>query len=413
MTAYKLSKAKSKSALPPLSPEAADALAAQMAVVAAACDAGRDLESLKSLVTVHPQDTLWDLHLMAALAEIGHPVVPLLLAALFGETADKDRRKGLKRALHLLQTRGVQVAGELLPREEPVIGQNKPVEVKALVSPIVGNGDSVVVLEAPKEILGANFLVAVINDETGLRECHLLVLKSRQQVEFWEYYRRQGLTDWFPVPGPYAVDRLEEAYRRLEVATEASRRYASVRDKIWKNWGRPEEAPDLEQTLPFLEPGERSRLLEQARQLAGSPLFHSWLPGPEEITPWLDKMRELDQSPLVLSDQQKAVRADALLAEATRALFPPETRPLWGRRLLAMAYYLELGRRPEEARLARVVAADLLHPESTVLRGENPFLQGLITTTLGLAWQESQKPREAREPGGLLTLPGDSPLIRS
>ena len=82
----------------------------------------------------------------------------------------------------------------------------------------------------------------------------------------------------------------------------------------------------------------------------------------------------MEQSPLVLSDQQKAVRADALLDEATRALFPLETRPLWGRRLLTMAYYLELSQRPEEARLARVAAADLADPEPTALGGENPFL---------------------------------------
>ncbi len=412
MTAIKISKAKPKSELSPLSPEATDALAAQVAVVAAACDANRDLESLKSLVNVNPEDTIWDLHLMVALAEVGHPAIPPLLAARFGQATDKARRKGLKRALHLLQTRGVPVPGELLPREEPVIGKTKPVETKALVSPILGNGDSVVVLEAPKEVLGGNFLVTVINDEAGLRECHLLVLKSRRQTEFWEYYRRQGLADWFPVPGPYAVRLLEEAYQRQEVATEASRRYTSVREQIWKNWGRPEEAPDLEQNLPDIEPGERRRLLEQSRQLAGSPLFHSWLPGPEEITPWLDKVREMEQSPLVLSDQQKTVRADALLVEATRALFPLETRPLWGRRLLAMAYYLELSQRPEEARLARVVAVDLRHPEPTALGEENPFLQGLVKMTLGLAWQESQKPQEAQEPGGLLTLPGDSPLIR-
>jgi hypothetical protein len=412
MTALKKSKTKQISTLPPLPTEAADALAAQAAAVAAACDAGRDLESLTNLITVNPQDPLWDLHLMAALADVGRPAIPPLLAALFGQATDKARRKGLKRALHLLQTRGVPVPDELLPREEPVIGKTKPLETKTLVSPILGNGDSVVVLEAPKEVLGGNFLVTVINDEAGLRECHLLVLKSRQQTEFWEYYRRQGLADWFPVPGPYAVRLLEEAYRRREVATEASRRYASVRDQIWKNWGRPEEAPDLDQMPPAIEPAERSRLLEQSRQLAGSPLFQSWLPGLEEITPWLDKVREVEQSPLVLSDQQKAVRADVLLAEATRALFPPETRPLWGRRLLAMSYYLELSRRPEEALLARVAAADLLHPEPTALGGENPFLLGLVKMTLGLAWQESQKPQEAREPGGLLTLPGDSPLIR-
>ncbi|MCX5893699.1 MAG: hypothetical protein NTW80_12165, partial [Deltaproteobacteria bacterium] len=122
-------------------------MAAQVAVVAAACEAGRDLESLKNLVTVNPQDTLWDLRLMATLANIGHPAIPPLLAVLFGQAEDKARRKGLKRALHLLRTRGVSVPGELLPREEPVIGKAKPVETKALVSPVLGNGDSAVILE--------------------------------------------------------------------------------------------------------------------------------------------------------------------------------------------------------------------------------------------------------------------------
>lgn len=412
MTAQKISKAKPKSALPTLSLEAADALAAQVAVVAAACNAGRDLESLKKLVTLNSQDPIWDLGLMARLAEIGHPAIPALLAALFGEADDKDRRKGLKRALHLLQTRGVPVPDELLPREEPVIGKAKPVETRVFVSPILGNGDIVVVLEAPKEVLGGNVLVALINDEEGFRECLLLLLKDRQQDQFWEYHRQQGLADWFPVPGPYAVRLLEEAYRRREAETEATRRYASVRDQIWKNWGRPEDAPDLEQRLPVLESGERIRLLEQSRQLAGSPLFQSWQPSRDEITPWLDKVLEMEQSPLVLSDQQKVVRADALLAEATRTLFPPEKRPLWGRRLLAMSYYLGLSQRLEEARLAWVAAADLLHPETTVLGGENPFLESLVKMPLSLAWQESQKPQEAQEPGGLLTLPGDLPFIR-
>jgi len=412
MTAAKISKTRAKSDLPPLPPEADDVLQVQVAAVASACEAGLDLESLKNLLTVNPQDALWDLHLLAGLGNLSHPAIPPLLAALFGQAGDKARRKGLRKALHLLQTRGVPVPPELLPREEPVIGRERPAQTKALVSALLGNGDNVVILEAPKEILGGNFLVSVINDESGFRECHLLNMKSRQQEEFWEYYRERGLTDWFPVPSPYAVRLLEEAYRQPSPATEAIRRYSSFRDLIWKNWGRPEEAADLEQALPAVDSGERHRLLEQSRQLAASPLFQTWMPGPEEMTPWLEKIQEVEQSPLVLSDQQKAVRADALLAEATRGLYPPETRPLWGRRLLAMAYYLGLNQRRDEARIARAAAEDLRHPEQTALAGENPFLQGLVKIVLGLSWQAAQKPEEARAPGGLLTLPGDSPLIR-
>ena len=181
---------------------------------------------------------------MAALTDIGHPAIPGLLAALFGQAGDKARRKGLKRALHQLRTRGVPVPAELLPREEPVIGQAKPVETRALVSPVLGNGDSLVVLEAPKELLGGNFLVAVVNDTAGLREFHLLSLKSRQIEGMWEYYRQQGLSQWFPVPGPYAVKLLDPGFPGQGNAppTPAGPTSRSGTGS-GKNWGRPEEAP--------------------------------------------------------------------------------------------------------------------------------------------------------------------------
>ena len=412
MTAQKKFKTRPGSGLSPLPPAVEAALQDQMAGVAAACESGQDQETLKTLVTVNPHDPLWDLHLMAALSDLDYPAIPALLVALFGQAGDKARRKGLKRALHLLRTRGVPVPIELLPREESVIAPAKPRETKAAVSPILGNGDSVVVLEGPKDILGGNFLVAIVNDEAGFRECHLLNLKSRLQAEFWEYYRQQGLAHWFPVPGPYAVRLLDEAYRRQGGGSEARQRYAAIRDLVWNYWGRPEDAPNLEQALPALEPGERHRLLEQARHLTTDPIFQSWLPSQEEIAPWFVKVQEVEQSPLVLSDQQKAWRADVLFQEATRALFPPERRPLLGRRLLAMAYYLDLSQRREDARLARAVADDLLQSEPTSLAGENPFLENLVKISLGLAWQKSQQAKETRAPSGLLTLPDQLPLIR-
>jgi hypothetical protein len=412
MTAHKRSTSKSAAGLPPLPPEADAALQAQVAVVAAAGEAGRDLENLIGLVTANPHDPLWDQHLMAALGNISQPLIPPLLAALFGGATDKPRRKALRRALHLLRTRGVLVPAGLLAREEPLIGRERPPTVKSLVSQVLGNGDSVVVLEAPKEILVGNFLVAVINDETGFRECHLLNMKSRQQEEFRDYYRQQGLSEWYPVPGPYAVRLLEDAYRQGGASAEAVRLYVGLRDKIWKNWGRPEAAPDLEQALPALNPAEQVRLLEQSRQLAAQPCFHSWLPGLEELGPWMEKLQEAQQSPLVLSDQQKQGRADALLEEATRALYPPENRPLWGRRLLALAYCLDLNQRPAEARMAQAAAADLADPERHLLAGESPFLKSLVQIGLHLAWEQSRPSQEAQSASGLLTLPGDTALIR-
>jgi hypothetical protein len=407
MSAHKIPKPKPKSELGPLPPEAEAALSELVDRVASACEADRDPEIIRKLVITNPDDPLWDLHLMAALGNIRHAAIPPLLASLFGASPDKARRKALKRTLHLLKTRGVPVPEELLPREEPEFGKPRPAGVKSRVSPILGNGDCYLVLEGPKEVLGGNFLVARLSDVLGLQECHLLSQKSPQVAELWEHYRRHGLTEWFPVPGPYAVRLLEEAYAAKTAIPAAKNTYSSLRDQVWKNWGRPEEAPDLEQVLPALEPAEANRLLEQSRQLAGLPLFQTWMPALEELSPWIDKVKEVQESPLVLSDSQKQTRLNVLIDEATQALYPAAPRPLWHRRLLAMAYYLDLSNRPTEARLAQAAAADLAEAQRSAIAGENPFLKGLVQMGLHLAWELQQKSQEAQSPSGLLTLPGD------
>jgi hypothetical protein len=396
----------------PLTPEARVRLDRQVTAVAAALASGADeVTTLKEQVTPDPYNPQWDEHLMASLGTLSHPAIPVLLAALFGEARDKVRRKALKKTLHLLKTRGVAVPADLLPREKSSLGTPRPGAVGVFVSPIFGNGESYVILEGPPEVLGGNFLVARVSDREGFKECVLLSLKRKQQVEFWEHFREQGLMEWFSPPPAYAVRLLEEAYAAHPGVGSGASQYAALREKIFKHWAHPEAAPDLEAAGPALPPGEYPRLLELSRQLALDPLFHSWLPGPEEIKPWLDKLQEVQDSPLVLSDQQKQVRSDAVLDEATRALYPLESRGDWRRRLLAIAYFLELKGRQEDSRAARAAAADLEAPDRSGLTGENPFLKGLVHYALRLSW-EIQQPQESPASSGLVVPPGESLLIR-
>ncbi len=412
MAGAKKARSRQGRTLDPLPPAAAAALQSQIEALVTACRQGADLETLKTLVSASPQDLLWDLHLMANLANIPNPAIPLLLAELFANSPDSSRRKAWKRALHLLQTRGVPIPREALPREEPLFREEQPPATQAQVSPIMGNGDSVVILSAPKEILGGNFLVAFLNDASGFQECRLLSLNQQQQKEFWDHYREQGLAEWFPVPGPYAVRLLEEAYAQPHRDAAAAGSYPNLRERIWKYWGRPDAAPDLEQPLSDLDPANGARLLPQSRQLAEEPIFHYWLPGHEEIEPWFHKLQEILESPLILSDHQKRERTDALVEEAALALYPLEGRGRIRRRLLATAYYLDLSQRPGKARIARAAAAALADPQGGILARENPFLTGLVSAALMLALEDLRKTQEAPAPGGLLTLPGNSGLIR-
>jgi hypothetical protein len=403
-------KTKARPAAAALSPEADARLAAQVAQVAAGLESGADPAQLQEHLTPDPQDPQWDVRMMTALGALGHPAIPALLARLFGEARDKVRRKALNKTLHLLKTRGVQVPEDLMPREEASFGAPRPGSAGAFVTPIFGNGESYVILEGPTELLGGNFLVSLVNDREGFRECLLLNLRRKQQTEFWQHFREQGFEDLISPPPAYAVSLLERAYTGHPDSPGASQ-YEALREKIFPHWGRPEAAPDLEAALPAVTAPEQTRLLEESRRLAPDPWFISWLPGPVEIKPWLEKLQEVQDSPLVLSDQQKQVRSDTVLDEAAAALYPPETRGDWRRRLLTMAYYLHLQGREEDSRVVRAAGADLAEPERSALSGENPFLKGLVQYTLQLAW-EARQPGET-EPSSGLVAPPDSPgLIR-
>jgi hypothetical protein len=410
MGAQKKAKARGSADPSPLDPEARARLESQVAEVARALESEVEPAALKTLVTPDGGDPDWDAHLMAALGGLSHPAIPPLLAALFGEARDKVRRKALKKTLHRLQTRGVAFSPDLLPREEVSFGVPRPGAAKVSVSAIFGAGESYIILEALPEILGGNFLVSRISDREGFKECVLLSLKRQQQAEVWGRFREQGLDEWFSPPPAYAVALLEGAYA-LQATAPGAAQYGALREKIFQHWGRAEAAPDLDRELPAPAPGEMPRLLEHCRELALDPLFQSFLPGPEEIAPWLTKLREVEDSPLVLSDQQKQVRLDGVLDEASRALYPVESRGDWARRLLTTAYYLHLTGRAEDSRTIRAAVADLTDPDRGALTGENLFLKSLMQYAVRLAW-EMQQPRDPGTPSGLVVPPGEGGLIR-
>jgi hypothetical protein len=398
---------------PPLPPEEAAALQEQVARLREAMTAGEATATLAALVTTRPEDLAWDLNLLSELEKIAHADIPPLLAALFGQSPDRERHKALKKALHVLKTRGVAVPAELIfPAGPESPGPVPTTALTAQISAIFGNGERYVILEGPREVLDGNLLVARLSDRQGFRECHLLSLKRRQRQEFWEQFHDQGLDTWAEAPPAYVLRLLEEALALTPHGEPSRDAYLPLRETLWRHVGRPEDAPTLEEVLPPLSPVERSGFLEQSRRLATGELCRSWLPGPEEIVPWIDKLKAAQESPLVLSEQQQRLRQEGVLDDATAALYPKETRPLWGRRLLSLAYFLDLSGRGEEARASQAAGEDLVSGDRGVLSGENPFLQELVRYALMLAWEflKQQEPQPQALP--LVTPPTDSLLRR-
>jgi len=398
----------SEAALPPLASEDAAALEAMVDRVAQALAAEADVEALQNLVQTRPQDPVWDLHLIAALGALAHPVTPRLLAALFAAAPDKARRKALKRAFHALQSRGVAAPPELLPREEGLQVSETGAAVHALVSQFIENRERYVVLEGSRDLIGGNLLAARIHNLEGIRECHILDVKSKLRQEFWDFLTKGGVVEFQTIPASYALSLLEEAYQANPRAADATD-YVGHRGRILSRLAPP-ETPDLDVLLGEITPADRSRLLDESRKLAQDPLFYFWIPDAEEIAPWFDKLKEILESRLVLTDQQKQARIDDLANEAAQAMFPPDTRQLWRRRLQDMAYYLALKGRREDARAAAAAADDLIQNRSQLL-GETIFLKTLTVMALRLSWDSEQGPQKGESPLSLLAPPTQQILI--
>lgn len=394
--------------LPPLPPEMAALLSQLLAALQQALAAGKPLAELVELLAQRPADPAVDHHLLAALARWAHPAIPELLAALFAGETDRGRQKALKKALHLLKSRGVPVAEDLLPREERPRAAGPALTMSAQASPVFGNGERYLILEGERRALGATILVVRLSDLAGLQEVHSFLANRGQREELWQHLRQQGLEDWVAVPPAYAVRLLEEAFA-LNPQASGAKDYALLRNRLWQHAGQAAAALDPEREAPPCSGPELAAALERSRELGRLPYFHSWLPGPEEVAPWLRKIMEAESSPLILTEHQQKARLEDLLLEAVRHLYPPEGRDLWRRRLLHMAYFLELKGLAGEAGAARAAAQDLATRAHSPLLGENPFLVGLVHLALRLAREYQQA--AAAPPSGFIAPPGASPLL--
>ena len=399
--------------LKPLSPEDAQALSDMLAQMAAALKAVEPLEAIQELAAPRPHDLNWDLQLMAALARLAHPAIPVALIALFAAAPDKHRRKALKKALHRLQSRGVLVPDDLLPREEAAFSAMEAKPCTARVSGIDFHGDMVVVLEGPSTALGEKHLIALCNEKEGFKDLFLASIPRRQQDEVFAGLLGGKTDQWQEAPPAYALAILEDTFRRNPGAGESASLYRAMRERIRKYWGDPADAPDLERQLQLpAEAAARQKLLKQGSALASHNLFFPWLPIPAEVESWVAKVIEVEKSPLFLSQEQKEERLDQVMNQATAELYPYDSRGRWARRLRHMSHILYFRGETENAQIGWLAAQDLERDNWGPPEGENPFLKGLVTGIVFTAYSFTRTLEEETSPGGIITGGSDSLIIR-
>ena len=336
----------------------------------------------------------------AALEELGAcgvEAVPALRAA--ERAADRVRRKRVRRMLHRLRSRGVDVGSALRAGSVPGLRPIAREAERAFATFIDPGGQRLL------------FLLVPVRSETRVYEVLVSDVRGVLQVGRFEARRREAR----------GFEReLRSRDGVFEIPAGGARALIAGFARVEAGPGAGGVAPGVDPVLltellagaraggPV--PGELARERLSGRELSGSSAeralrvrfergrLAAWLPATSVVEAAQHELASVRDGVLVLSEPQQRERERTLLARHAERAFDPETRARIARRLEESAWGLLEGD-DEEGALAALCLTDRVQGSETPL--EVPLLRFLFESALGLA----RAPEPERSEGGLI-LPG-------
>jgi len=325
-----------------------------------------DVIPLATLPPAEVEQTLW-----AFARERGAAALPLLAA--FADHTTRALRRPARRVIYRLAQRGVTIA-PTAPPARPLVSHGEARPVRAWLSGIDGTGSraSWILFEGA---FGALRLCSLIlNDEIGILDAAGGdITKKRLERELAELAASQKLPWVETDPGRVSGLVAEALARHRDADTvppAAFERWRSLFDHV------PAADP------PALPPADPA-LVERAAELLDLPELNGWFLEPERVQPDAVEMLQARESRLVVSDQIKAERREALITSVVERELTSELRGRRVRRLAEMALVFEASGRTEHAALAGAAAAALADDTRDVHR--HPFARQLAARALEVA----------------------------
>ena len=358
-----------------------------------------------------------------ALVALGSPKAKRILEDYADGDLDRETARLVRRALYRLESQGIQSEGSM-ELEKP--GGSKI--FRPLVNPPQGfmstvdrDGSRVVWLAKPIPGGGCLLFQAIVNDEQGLLDFSALEVKLRS---FRSYVREitQGGRE-FPVaeiPASEAAELIHSAYelssdRRMEIPQEYPLHQRQVAEM-----GEGAEGVTDRLVNEAAKMSAEAVSPERMKGLLDQPVFSAWGFGKKEVTSYVDDMKEMLNSQLVVSKSARQEQFDKVCKKATTELFQSERLERFKKRLEASASVLLKTNQEESARLVLAVSESLGNLEEDP--AEHPFLYELVFRSLvaevskelpmegSLSRREEQKTAADEEPEepSLIITPGET-----
>ena len=375
-------------------PRVAAVRAALEAALARPADAAP--AALAALGTL-PEDAL-DRALTGFATAHGAAAMPLLMA-LTASRAERGVRRAVRRALYRLSQRGVSAPAAAAPR--PVIERASERATRAWLSGIDGSGSRAVWIVFEGAYGGLRLCSLILNDTQGISEVAGGDITKKRLDRELQSLRAEQKLPWVEVPPPRALAVVVEGldrHRALGTAPPAD-------FERWRGLVEAGAAASTADSTPVAAGPVDEDALARSTELMELPDMAGWFLDPDSVQADALEVLQIRESRLVVSDQIKTEREDAILSRAMERSFTPEARARWAHRLSEMAWIFDATERPESGRLARAASAAFADLDRDVT--QHPLARAMTRRALELAGEValgrvnaadvSRKPAPTRE----------------
>ena len=313
--------------------------------------------------------------------------------AVAGASLPKAGRKVLRRVLHRLRSRGLELPE---PAPAPVVARLRTADDPfrgAWVSPLDGAGVRLVYLAEPNPSGGVRLFEVVLDDERGVAGFEVYTAPRKHARAFLQSLRTR---ERFAV-----VEAPEDAVRAL-VARAAARQPADrPAPRSFREW-RSRVAAVAEGAAT---PGEQARAalgdgdtgaLQRAVALVHEGRVGPWPAAGDALRLLFERLRAAAESPLVVSGAAQRERAAALVAEAAAEIYAGDGAESAAHRFRESAYVFWKGGDEEAARACLAAAARLEEGGGA----DHPVAVALLEAALGPALAALERAPEAGPASG-------------
>lgn len=333
-------------------------------------------EQVPLLLAICEKDPAWALKTASVIGSLNTATSLEILKRLYERTGQKDILKIIKKTIHTLRQKGAEVAEyEPQVQGEAVFKKISLPEARAFVSSIDGVGDRIIFMIKPVSAHESRVFEIFMSDTSGIRDISSVSIIRKEAEQFIDKLTKEEKVLFVETTPGNACFLVEEAYRINEQAGTVVAGSIAQWRSVFSDTPGQNTLPIIYECLDAAAIENQQSLLSKAEQLLKHVEILVWFIESDEAKEGWMKVKQMKNSPLVLSPVQIEERVREQYRETAQAYFTGKARALFKRRLEELAYLYNRQGQEEEARLALCAALSLSSDAPVV---NNPFCLSLV-----------------------------------